>query len=217
VTDQTGDDVVSRRRLAWWLGGGSVLVIAAVVAAAAVWGSGTTPLPVGPTPHAESSTASPSPAAGSSTPAPAASSSSAEDPKTTEPRPTASPIGLDESAEPAEGVRVRLAKITAIKGTASVPGEVAGPALQVMVDVDNLSTHDALTDTMIVNVYYGAKRMPANILVTPRRDLPISIAPGKSATGIYAFSVPEGARDQIVVEVDLSLALPVIIFEGAVS
>lgn len=98
-----------------------------------------------------------------------------------------------------------------------MPGEVAGPALQVTVNVENANDSDALTDTLIVNVYYGTDRTPANILVQPRQDLPLSIAPGEAAQGVYAFTVPEAARGQILVEVDLSVDLPVVLFEGPVS
>ncbi|MCM3778118.1 hypothetical protein [Microbacterium hydrocarbonoxydans] len=110
-----------------------------------------------------------------------------------------------------------LASITAIEGQASVPGEVDGPALQVTVNVENTNHEDALTDTLIVNVYYGPDRTPANILVKPRRDLPLSVAPRETAEGVYAFSVPADAHGQILVELDLSLDLPVILFEGAVA
>lgn len=208
----------------WWIGGAAALAIVVIIAVGVAngWGSGSPAAEdADPTPSASAS-ASPAPSA-SGSPAPSESPSTAPEeegddvPPAAEPRPTAPPVGLDQPAQPAEGVRVSLASIVPISGQASVPGEVDGPALQISVDVENLSDDEALTDTMIVNVYYGPERTPANILVSPRTDLPVSIAPGETAKGLYAFTVPEAARGQVLVEVDLSLDLPVVLFEGAVS
>lgn len=215
VTEST--EASSRRR--WWVIGGAAALVVAVIIAIGIatgWGSGTTPAPEGSDP-------SPSTSA-SSSPAPSASESAEPTPEEdgeaappAEGRPTAPPVALDQPAAPSDDVRVTLSSIVPIAGQASVPGEVEGPALQIVVDVENLSSEEALTDAMIVNVYYGPERTPANILVRPREDLPVSIAAGDTAKGLYAFSVPEAARGQVVVEVDLSLDLPVVLFEGAVS
>lgn len=201
-----------------WIAAAVALVVAVIVVIgiATGWGSGASPAPGG---------TSPDPTSSGSAPAPSASASSTTDPddddegdtETAAPRETAPPVGLDEPAEPADGLRVSLASIESFTGSVSVPGEVAGPALQVTVEVENKGKSAALTDTLIVNVYYGPDRTPANILVRPRTDLPLSVPAGKTAEGVYAFSVPENARGQILVEVDLSVDLPVVLFEGAVS
>ena len=199
----------------WWIAGAVVLVVAVIIAigVATGWGGGSPASTDGASPRPSTSSSS------ASTPAPSESSDSAEEetPASSEPRPTAPPIALDQVAEPAEGVRVTLGSITPFDGQASVPGEVEGPALQVTVNVENTSKTEALTDTLIVNVYYGPDRTPANILVRPRQDLPVTIPAGESAKGVYGFSVPADARGQILVEVDLAVDLPVVLFEGAVS
>ncbi|WP_091229815.1 hypothetical protein [Microbacterium sp. 3J1] len=218
MTDQESPSEAPSKRRWWWIGGAAAAAIAVIIAIgiATGWGGGTAPTPEGSAP-ATSASGSPSPspsASDSGTPAP---EEDAEEVPPTEARPTAPPVGLDQPAAPAEDVRVSLESIDAITGQASVPGEVQGPALQIAVNVENLSSEETLTDTMIVNVYYGPERTPANILVRPREDLPVSIAAGETGKGLYAFSVPEAARGQVVVEVDLSLDLPVVLFEGAVS
>lgn len=208
----------ANKRKLWIIVAASLVAIAVVggVGVATGWGSA----PVTPTDGAKPSSTATSPATQSPTPEESASESG--DPEVDEadpaaPRATSPAIPLDQAAEPAAGVRVALASITAIEGEASGPGEVKGPALEITVNVENASANEALTDTLIVNVYYGPERTPANILVRPRQDLPSSIASGESAKGVYAFSVPEDARGQIVVEVDLAVELPVVLFEGAVS
>lgn len=200
---------------------GAVVVAVALVLAIGIatgWGANSGDDPegdAGPTPSASGSSTS-----SSASPDPDESEPSESDddaPAPSEPRATAAPVPLDATAEPADGIRVTIDSITAIDGRASVPGEVEGPALQVTVNVENANSDDALTDTLIVNVYYGPDRTPANILVSPRQDLPLTVAPGETAKGVYAFSVPADARGQILVELDLSLDLPVVLFEGAVS
>lgn len=217
MTTEDGSTSPARTRRWWIIGAAAAAVVALIVAigVATGWGSDSSGDSAGSEPTA-SATSDP----GGSTPSPSASEGAdpeEEAPETAAPRQTSAPVPLDQTAEPAEGVRVSLASITAISGQASVPGEVDGPALQVTVNVENANEDDALTDTLIVNVYYGPERTPANILVRPRQDLPLSIAPGETAEGVYAFTVPEAVRGQIVVEVDLSVDLPVVLFEGAVS
>lgn len=216
MTNEEGQSGSTPRRRGLWIAGAVAVVIAAilVIGISTGWGRGT---------DAGRSESTPSPTTSGSaeeTPSPSASESSDPaapgSPDPAAPRTTAPPVALDQTAAPAEGVLVSLSSITAIAGEASVPGEVAGPALEITVNVENTAS-EALEDTLIVNVYYGAQRTPANILVRPRQDLPLSIAPGESAKGIYAFSVPEEARGQVVVEVDLAVDLPVVLFEGAVS
>lgn len=222
MTDEESSQGLPRSRRWWWIGGAAALAIVVIIAVGIAngWGTGAPETEEdGPSPTASGS-ASPAPS-GSPSPAESATTPPEEEgedaPPAADPRVTAPPVGLDQPAQPAEGVRVSLASIVAISGQASVPGEVEGPALQITVDVANLSDSEALTDTMIVNVYYGPERTPANILVRPRQDLPLQIPAGETAKGVYAFSVPEAARGQVVVEVDLSVDLPVVLFEGAVS
>lgn len=144
--------------------------------------------------------------------------SDAPDPDERQPdaRPTLPPVAIDQEAEPVTGLIVTLVSIEAIDGRAAVPGETSGPALAVTLRGENDSTEIAHTEAVIVNLYYGADRIPANILVNPRADFPQSVAPGGAETGTFAFSVPLDQRGQVLIEVDLSLDMPVVLFEGAV-
>ncbi|MFK4853365.1 hypothetical protein ACI3KT_17140 [Microbacterium sp. ZW T6_19] len=216
TTEESGSETSARARR-WWIiaaAAAVVIILVLVIGMATGWGRGSSTSSGGPSASSvpgDSDHSSPSPSTTTG------ADPDGDTPATVAPRETSAPVPLDQVAEPASGVRVSLASITAISGQASVPGEVAGPALQVTVNVENANDSDALTDTLIVNVYYGTDRTPANILVQPRQDLPLSIAPGEAAQGVYAFTVPEAARGQILVEVDLSVDLPVVLFEGPVS
>lgn len=215
------------RRGPWFVGGLAVIIVATLIAGPLLLSGdqagAPTPSDNGvPTPG--DSVSAPPETPPPSSPAPTQPTPSANvDPfpepeeTTTAPRTTKPALPLEDEAEPTEGLRVALTSIKPFMGTSSVPGEVAGPALEITVRVDNLGEAVAETEAVIVNVYYGGDRSPANILVTPREDLPLSVAPGKHAVGVYAFSVPENQRDRVVVEVDLSVDLPVVLFEGPVK
>lgn len=213
----------TRRRMPWIIGAAAVVIALVLgIGFATGWGAG------GQGADEPGTGASASPSSGAPKPTPSSTGGAVDptDPAETEepetepsasPRETLAPVPLDQPVAPAEGVNVTLSSIRPIAGEASVPGEVAGPALEITVHVENAGSGAAVTDTLVVNVYYGDQRTPANILVNPRKDLPLSIDAGDSADGLYAFSVPEAERGRIVVEVDLSVDLPVVLFEGAVS
>lgn len=228
----TQSEPETRRRTRRWLTwvGAVVIFALGIVIVVAVTQSGAdrstgsaspTPKPSA-TPGASASDV-PSPGTPTSVPSaassPTATAAPSEEPPVEPPAPreTLPPVPLDESNEPAPGLEIALSKIEAVDGEASVPGEIAGPALQITISATNSADAEAPTATAIMNVYYGPERLPANILVSPREDLPQFVPPGETVTGVYAFSVPVDQRDQILIELDLALDLPVVLFEGAVG
>lgn len=133
-------------------------------------------------------------------------------------RETLEPAPFDQEAAPAEGVTVAVASIEAVQGEALAPGEVSGPALRITVKVTNSGTVARTLSSAVVNVYLGADLLAANPVSRPEgQPFPSELAPGGSADGIFVFEVAEDQRSQIRVEVDLDLATPLVIFEGAVS
>jgi hypothetical protein len=127
-------------------------------------------------------------------------------------------VALDGRAEAGNGVVARLASIEEIQGTGTGPGNIAGPALRVTVRLDNGTAEVMALDSVAVNVYYGAERTPASPLDDPS-SAPFqgSLAPGKSADGVYVVRVPEGARRNVTVEVGYQAGAPLLIFSGPVG
>lgn len=133
-------------------------------------------------------------------------------------RPTAAPVPIDAPAAPAPQVEVQLVQIEAVEGVANIPGEVGGPSLRVTVRVRNATSAALDLTTAVVNLYHGAERSPAIELLEPgRQELPASVAPGGEATGAFIFRVPTDARDDVLVEFDLSTDATVLLFAGAVT
>ncbi|MFT3860678.1 DUF4352 domain-containing protein [Micropruina sp.] len=125
--------------------------------------------------------------------------------------------GIDEPAHPAKGVTAEVTAIKAVTGEAQGPGEIAGPALRVTVQVRNRSDGPVDLANTVVNLYYGKKNAPAAALSGPD-PVPFSgrLAPGKKAKGSYIFNVPKNQRGQIRVEFRYSTEAAVSIFEGSV-
>ena len=227
MTNDTEATRSARRPLWLWIGIGVVAAIVAVlVIVAVVTGNAAPTASPSATPSASASEGSPAPGE-SETPDPSASAEPTpsatptgdpDDPDAQPtPRPTRSPVDIDEPAKVEEGVAVRLTSIKPIEGTVTVPGDQAGPALLITVKAVNKTDEELSTPAVIVNVYYGKDKTPANILTRPRSDFPLVIEPGESATGEFAFTVPADERDRVVIEVDLSVGSPVVLFEGRVS
>lgn len=227
-----GGDPAGRRRMG--RGGWLALVVGvAAVAAIVAWAviasnaggapgasSGTTDSP-GPT-AASSASATPDPATG----APAAPSPSGDPTPgplaTIDPDPvvreTLAPVPLDEPVAATPEITVELVSIEPVIGVANIAGEVGGPALRVTVEATNSGGAAFATPAVIVNLYTGDDRAPAGMVLEPgSRQFPGSIAAGASASGVFIFTVPEDARDTILIEVDMQVGEPVVLFEGAVG
>ena len=159
--------------------------------------------------------ASPSNAPAASSPAPQAAQGGVN-PGDPGARPTAAPVKIDAAATPAPGVQAKLLRIEAVAGLANLPGEVGGPSLRVTVQVDNGISGTLDLRYAVVNLYYGPEKTPAITLTEPgAKAFPDSIGKGGHATSAWVFNVPVDARDQVVVELDLSSAATVVLFEGA--
>ena len=126
-------------------------------------------------------------------------------------------VPLDGSAAVGNGIVATLPKIEAIQGTASGPGNIAGPALRVTVRIQNGTAAAVSLDGVAVNMYYGADKTPASPLDDKSR-LPFSgmLDAGKSADGVYVFTVPADQRDAITVEVGYQAGAPLLLFTGPV-
>lgn len=217
----TGEQQPGRsRRQVVLLGTVAAVVVAALVALALVLTArgGTTPA------ASSSSTATRTGAAatgtGSTGPVPAPSSPAA--PGTTANAaelPSELPaVPLASTASVGNGVVATLPSIRGIQAQASGPGNIAGPAVQVTVRIQNGTGSAIGLGGVAVNVYYGADRTPASPVDDPStRPFSGTLAAGKSADGTYVFSVPSDARQAVTVEVGYQAGAPLLNFTGPVG
>lgn len=156
-------------------------------------------------------------AAPSSTATPSEKSSESEESEESEPgKPSGDnrAVGLKAEATSAPGVTARLARIDSVQATASLPGEVGGPALAITVKVKNQTGKKLDLALGVVNAYYGPERTPAvSVASDGEVPFPASVADGESAKGVYVFQIPEEARP-VRVELDLGNGADVVVFKG---
>jgi hypothetical protein len=223
MTSDVPDRDAPRRRTAIWLAVGAAALVA-VIAVALLFtrggAGGASPSTDAPdTGAAPGTPVSAAPSATETTPVPRASvpeATATGTPTVVPTQPTSAQTApLDEKASLETGVAVEVSEIESVRGEARGPGEVAGPAVRVSIEVTNATEDGVQMDLALVNVYYGDDRTPASALSGPGLSpLPPTVGPGASAEGAYVFSVPEDRRDLLTVECSYSAEAPTVIFSG---
>jgi hypothetical protein len=209
-----GKRSVSRRRLA--LAGSALLVVVAVVVGVLLGTGGHR------TPSAAGGTGAPAATAGAvplatdaptppPTPVPTGPTRNVD-------RPAASltPVALDHRAAVGNGISATIGSIEAIQGEGTGRGNVAGPALRVTVLLENGTSAPVSVDAVTVGLASGSDLAPASPLDDPSAA-PFTgmLQPGKQATGVYVFSIPENRRTPVTVSVGYQAGAPIMVFRGS--
>lgn len=227
-----GDEARRRPRFVWIVAA-VVVVVVGGVAALTLSGAGHGPRGgTTPSPGASASSADTTPPdhQASATPGPGEGASQTPVPSPSLPPPTAtgsphvvktsSPAktiraSLHTKRKLGNGVAVTVTEIEPVQGVAHGPGEIAGPALRVSVEVANGTNRPVDLEDALVNMYYSKAKTPAHRLsgpgVEPFRG---SVAPGKAESGRYVFRVPDDQRKVVTVEFSYSTHAPTVIFSG---
>lgn len=211
-------DPAGRRKI--WIAVACVAV-AVLVAVGVLYGvssqSGSSPSTGGSSaPSPTSPSASSTPGETAETPDPAQAEGTTALPSAE--RVTLAPAPIDQAVEPTDTVAVAIPSIEAVQGEAVAPGEVSGPALRITVRVTNNGAASLPLSSAVVNLYLGTEQLGANPVSQPSgQPFPAELGPGASADGIFVFEAAEDQRSLTRIEVDLDLATPIVIFEGATS
>ena len=130
------------------------------------------------------------------------------------------PVAVGEPADLGGGL---VATVTSVESTdleARAPGETAGPGVLVTVEVRNDTGDDVELGGFAINASHGSDATPA----IPHQTGPIEVLrgtlePGDTASGTYAFRLPEEEMDSLVIDLHHSAAeaYMVVEVEGAVS
>lgn len=194
-----------------------VVVIAAVVVTAVLTSGVAAPRSTSSPSDGGATSAPASPSASTTqSPSPAPTvSRSASSTSTPTPQPTKT-AAISSSAPITKSLTAAVTRMEAVQGTATGPGEIAGPAVRFTVRITNgTSKRISLSDT-VINVYTGKDESPAVELSGPGgKDLPASVAAGSSATGVFVFNIPKSERSLVTVTVDTSTSNPVLAFTGS--
>lgn len=141
------------------------------------------------------------------------STASAGDPNAAPPSLMA--VALDHPAAVGNGISARVVSTEGIQGSATGPGETNGPALRVTVRITNGTSRPVSLDGVAVNLAYGVRSTPASPLDDPSQA-PFRgvVAPGKSADGVYVFSIAVRDRASVTLTVGYQAGAPILVFTG---
>lgn len=127
---------------------------------------------------------------------------------------TAAPIDLTATANFGTGVTAKVVANSRISFTAHRPGEISGPAVEVRIRFTNNSSAAVSLANVVLNDQ-DAKATPlVQVDSSPAAPVSGSLAPGKSATGIYAFELPPSYHSPLTLSVSYTTAAPVVLFVG---
>ena len=129
---------------------------------------------------------------------------------------TAPPVALTDTADFGGKVTAKIAEISPTQATATLPGEVSGPAVAVTVEVDNGSADTIGLDSVTVTLTDSAGNA-ASTVTGSTGALSGALGAAESAKGMYVFSVPADARNPVTVTVTYSSGAPTLVFTGAVA
>ena len=157
------------------------------------------------------------PPASPPSPAPATTRASPTSPveSTIAPRPEQSkpPVNLDQPSSTGTGLRVQLISVSAVEADAQIPGEIAGPALAITIEVSNTGSRSADLSAVAVTVLNSDEAPGAEMTAAPAQPLSGRVAAKAKSRGIYVFRVPPDKRRPITVTITIGDA-PVLVFTG---
>jgi hypothetical protein len=135
-----------------------------------------------------------------------------------DPPPSRPAVALDAAAEVGDGVSASLVSLDAIEGTATGPGNIAGPALRITVRIENGTDEPVSLDGVVVDLASGRDLVPASPLDDPSvAPFTGTVAPGEHADGVYVFTIPEEDRGSVTVSVGYQAGAPLMVFTGSAS
>jgi hypothetical protein len=127
---------------------------------------------------------------------------------------TKRPVKLDKPSSTGQGVTVRITAAKAIAAKARLPGEVAGPAVALTLIVHNGSPKPVDLGAVVVTLLDSANAPGNEMSAKPAKPIKGILKTGKSATGVYVFTVGKLRRNPISVDVTLTGEAPVLVFKG---
>lgn len=128
----------------------------------------------------------------------------------------APPVALTDTADFGGQVTARISEVKAVQATATLPGEISGPAIAVTVDITNGSADRIGADSVTVTLADAAGN-PAVPIDDNAAPLTGVVEPGASASGTYVFTVPADQRNPVTVTVNYSAGAPTLVFTGPVA
>lgn len=130
--------------------------------------------------------------------------------------PEQTPVPIGDGVEVLDGVTVTISEFRAVDGEAQGAGEIAGPAVQFEVTIQNTTSELIDAAAVQVNLYTGEARTPTVPLSGPGAELfPATIAAGGNGTATFVFAVDPSSRDLLTAVIDYRAGVPAAVFTGS--
>jgi hypothetical protein len=123
------------------------------------------------------------------------------------------PVKLDKPSKTGTGLTAELVTISPIEAKAQLPGEVAGPAVAITVQVTNTGSKSADLGSVVVSLADSDDAPGTEMTAEPAKPFKGSVGAGKSVRGVYVFTVAKSKRDPVTLTVSIGDA-PVLVFTG---
>lgn len=131
---------------------------------------------------------------------------------------TKSPVPASQTASFGGNVTATITSLKSITAKATLPGEIAGPAVAVSVKLVNASAKSVNTSSAVVNLFYGSAKTPGSpVSSAPGHPFPASVGKGKTMSAVYVFDVPKADQPQLVIYFSYTPGAPAVQFTGAAS
>jgi uncharacterized protein YcnI len=121
-------------------------------------------------------------------------------------------VKVGQPANISDGVRITVGAVRDQKVSAELPGEIAGPAAVVPVTVRNSSNQPFSLDGVVVTAFYDDDVPATETTVDPAKPLTGSLAAGRTAKGVYVFTVPREQASTLRIEVSSNQSATIVQF-----
>ena len=123
------------------------------------------------------------------------------------------PVARGTAAPFGGGVTAVVTKVDTVEAEAGIPGETAGNASAVTVEIRNDSNEPVDLSQVTVSATYGDAVPAIENTRAPSEQLEGSVAPGDRATGVYLFRVSPEQQDSLIVAVSAGFSADVLQFK----
>lgn len=128
------------------------------------------------------------------------------------------PVPLDVTARFGGGLSLRVTDVTPVRGVARGPGEIAGPAVRLTVQISNQGHRAVSLESVVLSVSYGGAETPAVTLTgSGARPFGGDVEPGRSQTAQYVFAIPAAERGDVQVVATYTGSAPGVELIGSVA
>lgn len=124
-------------------------------------------------------------------------------------------VGFKEVSTLSADLSAKVTALSAVQGISEGAGQIAGPAVQVTIEISNESSDAVSLANVSVTSNYGTAKTPATALSGPgASQFPASLAGKSNAKAVFVFAVPTNQRGALQIFLNVAASSPVAVFEG---